>query len=163
MPGGKAGKAGKAELLLRHVGRPFSRFVYNRKYAAEGGCKLQQICGCIPIIQETAEKKSCLPRSLSPPLPRIPIQPQICCNWAPSIATNLRLYTNFLSILEVELAFPQVARKPPSSDSYTTANMLQRAGADCSKFAVVCSAAATWMRAWLSRIALTRRSRAWEG
>ena len=93
----------------------------------------------------------------------IRIQPQICCNWAPSIAANLRLYTNFPSILEVELAFPQVARKPPSSDSYTTANMLQRAGADCSKFAVVCPAAATWMRAWLSRIALTRRSRAWEG
>ncbi len=65
------------------------------------------------------------------------IQPQICCNLRPLFAAYLRLYMNQRTEASARPGETPIRPRESTGNWYTTANLLQSTGPNCSIFAVV--------------------------
>lgn len=65
------------------------------------------------------------------------IQPQICCNLHPLFAAYLRLYMNQRTEASARPGETPIRPRELTGNWYTTANLLQSTGPNCSIFAVV--------------------------
>ena len=65
------------------------------------------------------------------------IQPQICCNLHPLFAAYLRLYMNQRTEASARPGETPIRPRESTGNWYTTANLLQSTGPNCSIFAVV--------------------------